>query len=98
MKRHLNRRYFAERFPLSGDDVTRPGKQCLFVRLSFCHPALCTSGMPGAGRFPRYATAFPRSLVASHSPFMPPEIVLAALRPLGKAVLGKAEGKFVQYT
>ena len=54
--------------------------------------------MPGAGGFPRYATAFPRSLVASHGPFTPPEIVLAALRPLGKAVLGKAEGKFVQYT
>ena len=53
--------------------------------------------MPGAGRFPRHATVFPRSLVASHGPFTPPEIVLAALRPLGKAVLGKAEGKFVQY-
>ena len=34
----------------------------------------------------------------SHGPFTPPDIVLAALRPLGKAVLGKAEGKFVQYT
>ena len=28
----------------------------------------------------------------------PSKLMLAALRPLGKAVLGKAEGKFVQYT